>query len=888
MGFFAQQNKVTTSALKGLSADFLHRHGCQVCPLNKQTDLKNPHMEPVGSENPIIYFLGKAPTRQDDRKGVHFSGEAGTLLDWYTPKEWAKEIRWNNIARTAPVDRPLTSVAIECCRPSVIQDIERTKPKAIFGFGVEVLQWALKQSGIHKWCGRRIPIKIGSHACWFFPLMHPDYVLSLRKYFTPTKPGQYGSEVEFAFVVELKRAFAAMEKLPEPLIHTRDDALANVETITGEGGDRDVARVKEVLESFYDDPTVGFDYETNAKRPYKEGAKLLSVALANRDLAFSFALRHRQAKWTPAQLEKVMGYLKAFLYHARCRKAVHQLPFELEWSIFFFGRKVARAGKWGDSVSQAFILDERMKMGKPDAHSLEVLCLLYFGLNVKDISKLDRADLDKEDLGAVLTYNAIDAKYHRYLYITQAARLKEEQLLTVYKHALRRIPTVVLTQVKGIPINKKVVDYFYTLYTKQRKKIELEIEALPITQKFERIKGKKFGPGNTHNIKFIVQKILKKDVTQVDEKVLKTINHPIARLVLKWRKVDKLRGTYVMPYRPGHDKSCIWPDGKIHPILSTTRTRTWRTASQEPNSQNQPKRGPGKVVRQQVSPGGEKRLVAFDYAGIQARNVAMETRDKNLVKYFWEKYDIHTDWCNRIVKHYPQWIEGGVKMLEDKAISKEYRSRAKNEFVFPSFFGARAKSLSRYLGLPIEVAEALHEEFWDEFPDIKTWHKELEVMYRKHGYVTGLSGFRRRAPISPNELINSPIQADESLIVLNAMSRLSEMEDPRFQANMEIHDDLTFIWPKHEIEKNAEVVIREMIKCEYDWINVPLVVEMSVGKDWSELEAVGEFSSDGWDGKVKYAEKQPIETSGDTWADGTGWENHRKDENAFKKGHGRR
>lgn len=869
MGFFAQQNRPVSSELKGLSADFLHRHGCSVCPLNKQSGLKHPHMEATGAAHPTVYMLGGYPTKQDDRTGEQFNGEVNQLLHDYIPSDLLDQVRWNNIVRTHS-EGPPTAVAIECCRPSVVQDIERTKPKAIFGFGPQVLQWVLKQSGILKWCGRRVPVKIGNHTCWFFPLMAPEYVQSTIMY-KSHKKGSFSSEVEFAFTVELRRAFDALENLPEPVIHTQEQATANIEIVTGSNGWKDVSRIKEMLDAFGEETTIGFDWETNCKRPYKEGAKLLTAGFANKDLAFSFALHHKQALWTPDQLAKVLEHLKNFLYKAKCRKVVHMLPFELEWSIVFFGRKVARAGKWGDSVSQAFILDERMKMSKPDAHSLELLCLQYFGIDVKGISgNLDRSNLDNEDLSEVLTYNAIDARYHRHLYLAQAPRLKAERLQAVYQHALRRIPTVVLTQVKGIPVNKEIVDGFYTKYTKQRTKIEKEIAALPIVERFEKIKRKRFRPSANHDIKFVVQKMLKKDLAQVDEKALKTIKHPLITLLLKWRKVDKLRGTYVLPYRPGHEKSNVWPDGKIHPILSTTRTRTWRTASQEPNSQNQPKHGAGKEVRKQINPGNEKRVVAFDFAGIQARNVAMESKDAALVKAYWEKYDIHSAWSNKIIKAYPKWIEGGLALLKDKAVAKEYRQRAKNEFVFPSFFGARPKSLARSLRIPEEVAEALNEEFWDEFPDIKKWHQELEIGYRKTGYVTGLSGFRRRAPISPNELINSPIQSDESIIVLTAMSELSELEDPRFQANMEIHDDLTFIWPKHEIEKNAEVVVREMIKCHFDWINVPLVVEMSVGTDWSNTEAVGEFSSADWTGSVNYkAEKE--DPNGGNWSDGTGW-----------------
>jgi hypothetical protein len=96
------------------------------------------------------------------------------------------------------------------------------------------------------------------------------------------------------------------------------------------------------------------------------------------------------------------------------------------------------------------------------------------------------------------------------------------------------------------------------------------------------------------------------------------------------------------------------------------------------------------------------------------------------------------------------------------------------------------------------------------------------------------------------------------------MTRLSKYDEPRFQASMEIHDDLTFIWEQQEIEKNAEVAIREMLTCPYDWINVPIVVEMSIGDDWSNGKEVAHFASDLWEGKDPFK---------GTWADGTGWAN---------------
>jgi uracil-DNA glycosylase len=834
-------------------------------------------MKPTGATDPIVYIIGEGPGAEEDRKGVQFIGRSGQLLRSKIPDDWLPEIRWNNVVRTRPPDnRDPTQIEIECCRPSIVSDIEQSEPKAIFGMGGIPLYWAIGESGITKWNGRRVPIKVGNHTCWFFPMMHPAYILHMLN---DRNRNLMAKEIEFRFELDLQHAFDAIEHLPKPVVHTRESALENVDFVTGENGGSDVERVCDFIEGLYDEPIVGMDYETNALRPYKEGAKILTVALAGeKSGALAFPLYHRETQWTQDQLDTVDECFQRFFYKAKCRKVAHNLAFEQEWSAYFYGRKVLHAGKWGCSQSQAFIIDGRTEKG---CLTLDFLCLQHFGFNLKAISNLDREHLDDAPLEDVLRYNALDSKYHRLLYLDQAKDLRALGLSKVYAHHLTRIPACVLTQLKGIPVDQKVVSQFHDKYTKRSAKIEVELRQLEVVKKFERIKGREFRPSANHDVLFVIRNILKEDIESSDENALEKVKHPFARLQLRWRKVNKLLSTYVLPYKAG--SPYLYSDGMVHPVISTTRTRTWRTSSEDPNAQNAPKRGPGKEVRKQVNPGGDRRVVTFDFSGIQARNVAMESKDATLVKAYWNKYDIHTDWMERIIRLAPTWVEGGVKALRDKDLKKDYRNRAKNEFVFPSFFGAQARSVAGYLGIPETKGQALHEQFWDEFPDIKDWHEELKANYYKVGYVTGLSGFRRYAPISPNQMINSPIQADESKIVCDAWYRLSRYDEPRFQPNLMIHDDLTFVWPKREIEKNAEVVIREMISTRYEWAKVvPLAVEMSVGEDWCTLEKVGEFSSDDWNGKIEY-QPEPSET--DSWSDGVGWSNHKIGiENASKSG----
>lgn len=859
MGFWGIINKTEKQQthLKTVSLKTIYKQGCNVCPLNNQRGNKHPHMDPYGSDKPVAYILGEAPGEQEDRKGIPFVGKAGRTLHLRIPEEFEDQIRFNNCVRTRPPkNRDPAPLEIECCRPSIIKDIEETKPPAIFGFGNVPLHWVMKQSNITAWTGRRIPVKIGNHTCWFFPIVHPSYAMRTRK-FEPSGPDEYGSETEFAFAVDVKNAFAALDDLTEPIVHTKEMIFDNIELITGENGDEDVQRIIELLNAFYDEKIVGFDYETNALRPYVLGSKILTVGLANKDFAFSFPLKHSKAVWTDDQYDKVRSAFKRFLYEAPCRKVAHNLAFELEWSALKFGRKVIRAGRWGDTLSQAYVIDERSIKSRPGCHSLEFLCIQNFGFSLKSLSKVDVLNLDNEPLEPVLSYNALDARYHRHLYMAQNKRLEDDGLTDLYRQHVSRVPTMVLTQIKGVPVDQATVTKFYKLYTKKLEVIEAKIADLKIVQRFKKITGKDYRPSAPKDINFILRKMLhipeelnKEGRVTNNEKALEKVKHPIARLTLKWRKANKIRSTYVIPIKKDHPDTTLFPDGLIHPVLSTNRTKTSRTSSDSPNSQNYPKHE-NREIRSQIKAGGDLKIVAFDFAGIQARNVAMESKDKALVKAFWNRYDIHSDWMMRILKKCPDWVPGGYKALEaDSDLRKLYRNKAKNGLVFPSFFGAQAKKVSFELGIDESIAQSLHDDFWGMFPDISGWHDSLKEFYLENGYVTGLSGYRRRAPVSQNELINAPIQADEALIVCDAMTSLSKMEDPRFQANMEIHDDLTFIWPKHEIEKNAEIVIKEMIKINYDWINVPLAVEMLVGDDWASVKEVGAFSSDNWNGKV--------------------------------------
>lgn len=869
MNFFPYSETIPDDTIKGVSVELLHRMQCSACSLNTPVA---KHLEPHGAENPLVYILGEAPGEEEEKQGIPFIGRAGQVLRWRIPDSWNLKLRWNNCVRTRPTDkygenRDPSIEEMTCCWPSVAGDISSSKPLAIFGMGNIPLWWALKESGITKWRGRKVPVMIQDHACWFFPMFHPSYVARVRK-FEPRKLSEYGSEDEFAFAKDLERAFEFLflEDVKSPEVHTESMARDNIFTVTGFGHD-DLCRVTTFLKECYQKSSVGIDFETatdeHSPRPYAEGARILSVALSHVGGTLAFPLDHPKAGWRKKERIELDRAFKDFLYQAPTKKISHNLAFELEWAGHFYGKDCLRAQPWEDTLSMAYVLDQRK-----GTLSLEFQCLENFGINIKNLSNIDtRKGLLDVPLEKLLLYNGIDAKYHRLLFLELRKRLKAAGTWKVYLNQLERVPTVVLTQMKGIPVDQAKVKEFYDELTKAEALVRERIEHSKEAAEFRRLKQEHFNPSSVPNVKFVLQKIMGyQDITSTVDTVLSKYKKPFVKLISDWRSVTKMSSTYVLPFMnqeglTSHGKdpkvSCIFPDGLIHHALRTTSTDTWRTSSDSPNIQNQPHHDEAhigdrniqlKEFRTQIRPRkASQRIVSFDFGQIQARNVAMESQDQNLVKALWDRYDIHGDWAERMIKKYPEWIKEGVKAYtNDKTIRSHYRQRSKNEFVFASFFGAQAFSSAQRLGIPENLVQDLLEEFFDEFPGVLTWQRKIKKLYRKDGYVTGLSGFRRHAPVTENQLINAPIQADESVIVLDAMTRLSKLDHDKLQANMEIHDSLDFFWEKSEIDKLSEIVIEEMLRVTYPWVNVPIVVERSIGEDWCNMIGAGVYASDTW------------------------------------------
>jgi len=560
------------------------------------------------------------------------------------------------------------------------------------------------------------------------------------------------------------------------------------------------------------------------------------------------------------------------------RKFVHNLSFEQEWSAVCFGDVLLHAPGWEDSATQASIIDERRgkKTNTGGPLSLEFLVQQYFGFNIKKMAGVDRKNLDDEQLPKVLRYNAVDAKYHLLLGLEQEAEIKYQGLEEVYQYALRRVPAGVKSQLKGVPIDQVAVTGLQEKYETRLAELEKDIASIPIVAKFEKAKGRPYNPGSHpdtieifHGMLkrrecVVVDKYSKKQKLSADDEILQTIDHPLAKKLSDWRHASKQRGTYIVPLIKGHEKSVVYPDGMIHTNYNMYFAESGRTSSDDPNVQNYPKRDDEtKEVRRGVAALKGTTMLAFDYGQIQARIIAMFSKDKNFCKALWERYDIHQEWTERIATDYPERI-GGRKMLmewksksvEGKKAIKDFRTDIKNQWTFPLFFGAKLESVAGYLKIPVHTVKPHFNAFWKQFSGVKEWQEDVIKFYHEYGYTECLTGRRRHGPMALNQIINSPVQGTEAEIVCDGWSRLFETKDDELCPELMIHDDLTFVRIEEDrAEAVATTVLDTLLTTPFEWINVPITVELSSGRNWMPydketnpygLAEIGAFSSDTW------------------------------------------
>ena len=320
--------------------------------------------------------------------------------------------------------------------------------------------------------------------------------------------------------------------------------------------------------------------------------------------------------------------------------------------------------------------------------------------------------------------------------------------------------------------------------------------------------------------------------TAVD--VLETLaeDHPIARMVLDYRQLTKLKSTYVDTLPALINRST----GRLHTTFGQTGTATGRLSSANPNLQNIPIRTElGRGIRAAFIAEPGHVLLTADYSQIELRLLAHFSRDPLLVEAFRRGDDIHTLTASQVF---------GVPPL---MVTPEHR-RAAKVVNFGIVYGLSPFGLSQNLGIEPAEAKQFIANYFEKYKGVRAFIDKTLEEARRDLKVRTLHGRIRPIPdinsknanqrgFAERTAVNTPLQGTAADLIKVAMIRIdAALQERQLKSRMtlQVHDELVFEVPEEEIEEMKSLVREQMEKAHP--LTVPLLVEMEVGPNWRDLD----------------------------------------------------
>ena len=309
-------------------------------------------------------------------------------------------------------------------------------------------------------------------------------------------------------------------------------------------------------------------------------------------------------------------------------------------------------------------------------------------------------------------------------------------------------------------------------------------------------------------------------------------DYPIARMVLDYRQLTKLKSTYVdaLP-------ALINPaSGRLHTTFGQTGTATGRLSSANPNLQNIPIRTElGRGIRAAFTAEPGHVLLTADYSQIELRLLAHFSHDFLLVEAYRRGDDVHTLTASQVF---------GVPPL---MVTPDHRRQAK-VVNFGIVYGLSAFGLSQNLGIEPSEAKQFIAAYFEKYSGVRAFIDKTLEEARRDMKVRTLFGRVRPIPdinsknanqrgFAERTAVNTPLQGTAADLIKIAMIRIDAALRERgmkSRMTLQVHDELVFEVPENEVETMQPLVRGHMEKVHE--LAVPLQVEMGVGPNWRDLE----------------------------------------------------
>ncbi len=393
---------------------------------------------------------------------------------------------------------------------------------------------------------------------------------------------------------------------------------------------------------------------------------------------------------------------------------------------------------------------------------------------------------------------------------------------------------------RGVKVDKSVLSDLSQKYHKELSRIEKEIWKLA---------GEEF---NVNSPK-VLSGILFEKLGLADKRQKKTAGgalstkeseleklrekSPIIGLILEYRELSKLLGTYIDAIPPQLDKH-----SRLHSTFSQAGAVTGRMNSNNPNLQNIPNKTElGRAIRNAFIPEKGFKLVSLDYSQIELRLAAILSQDPKLMEIFKNGEDVHAGVAARVFK------------VPQEQVDKGMRSKAKT-INFGILYGMGVNALKTNLKSDRKEAQEFYNEYFATFTGLAQYLDHTKAEAERKGYTETMFGRRRyfsgfKSPLpfirasAERMAINAPLQGTQADIIKIAMKKIDdwikkEKHTEEVRMVLQVHDELVFEIKENLVDKSIKEFkrIMETVIPEEKLHGVPIVSEANVGENWGEMK----------------------------------------------------
>lgn len=601
---------------------------------------------------------------------------------------------------------------------------------------------------------------------------------------------------------------------------------ANYKTIDTLGGFKDFIRELKRKAEFV------LDIETTSERPME--AELVGISFCWKEgEAYYVALtpkgEEHSVKAKGVDMEEALKELKPILEDPGIKKIGQNIKYD-KLVLSNYGIEVN--GISYDTMIASYLLNP-----SKISHGLDDIAFEYLDHKMASIDELlgtgkKRVTMDMVDVEKVSMYSCEDSDVTFRLKNVLEKEILKKELGGLFSDI--ELPLVeVLSRIEKNGIKIDVGFLKETSFNMERELAEL-------IKEIYRIAGEEFNINSPKQLSRILFEKLGLSVVKrtktgssTDVEVLEKLSssHPVAKELLRYRELSKLKSTYVDALPELINKKT----GRLHTSFNQAVTATGRLSSSNPNLQNIPvKTEEGKRIRKAFIGERGNLIMSADYSQIELRILAHLSKDPELVSAFENNRDVHTHTASLIF---------GIKESE---VTQEMRSNAKT-VNFGIIYGISAFGLSKGLNIDPSSAQQFIDSYFERYPRVRVYMQDKIEEARDVGYVTTLFNRRRYIPEiktggmreqqqAERIAINTPVQGSAADLIKIAMIKIcNSMKKENFKSLMtlQVHDELVFEVPMDELDIMKKLVKEEMegaVK-----LSVPVEVSVQCGKNWLEM-----------------------------------------------------